>query len=146
MEAETVKTTSSLGKKYWRGRVFRRILAMRYKDDWDRAEKWEATPGRNRSRNLSLQGWNEHDRIGKCRDGLSAVEGDSIPVMEFIGREVLIRKYGLFRLGVEKFDRLREASVQTLNKEEALWIRKFLGEVSVYKKSERRYIWVHKQE
>ena len=50
---------------------------------------------------------------------MSAVEGDSIPVMELIGREVLIIKYGLFRFGVEKLDRLREASVQTLNKEEA---------------------------
>lgn len=93
---------------------------MRYKDDWDRAEKGEATPGRNRSRNKSLQWWNEHYRIGKCGDGLSAVEGDSIPVMEFTGREVLIIKYGLFRFGIEKLDRLREASVQTLNKEEAL--------------------------
>ena len=146
MEAETVKTTWSLGRKYWRGRVFRRILGMRYKDDWDKAEKWEATPGRNGNRNISLQWWNEHERIGKCGDGLSAVERDSIPVMEFIGREVLIIKYGLFRLGVEKLDKLREASVQTLNKEEALWIRKYLGEVSVYKKSERRYLWVHIQE
>lgn len=77
---------------------------------------------------------------------MSAVESDSIPVMEFIGRDVLKIKYGLFRLGVEKLDKLREASVQTLNKEEALSIRKFLGEVSVYKKSERRYLWVHIQE
>ena len=51
---------------------------------------------------------------------MSAVESDSIPVMEFIGRDVLKIKYGLFRLGVEKLDKLREASVQTLNKEEAL--------------------------
>lgn len=120
MEVETVKTTSSLGRKYWRERVCSRILGMRYKDDWDRAEKGEATPGRNRSRNKSLQWWNEHDRIGQCGDGLSAVEGGSIPVMEFTGREVMIIKYGLFRFGVEKLDRLREASVQTLNKEEAL--------------------------